>query len=188
MTSLNNKEKNKIRYIKRIKECLTISKYNFLKMILYDNSFIMNCKDCDFIAELNFSKNSSDKLFIECIFCNTRFKNLSYDIEMYYNLKLQIFMVIFMILINFFIFVNFINTFSMEIIQHVTVFIILDQSIIRIKIKKLNLIIFMIIGCLTLFKSYEHFIVYLCSLGFCIKEIYKVKEKIINSEVKKINQ
>jgi hypothetical protein len=181
----DNYRKNNLGIFNRFKENLQISQFNFLKMIFIDNIFIVNCVDCDFICDLNYSKTNKDKNYVQCLFCNKRFKNISYDIEKYYDIKLQIFMTLIIILINFFIYVNYVNRQSMEMIQLITVFIILDQSIVRIRNKKLNLLICFIIGILTFLMSYKHFITFVCSLGFTVKEIYRVKENIINVKLSK---
>ena len=174
---------------KKIKNLLELTykwfknwKFHFLKMVFYDNIFISNCRNCDFVCEFNYSKISKDNLFIKCLFCNRSIKNLAFDIEKYYDLKLQIFMTVIIIMINFFIYVNFINRMSMEIIQLFSILIILDQSIIRIKNKKLNLMMYIFIGIMSYLKSYKHFAIYLCSLCSTIREVYQVKLNIINNK------
>jgi hypothetical protein len=177
---IKSKYKNKV--VEFVYKWLTIFKFNLFKMVFIDNIFISNCSYCDFVCEINYSKSANDNIYIQCLFCKRKFKNLAYDIEKYYDLKLQIFMTLIIILINFFVYVNFINRFSMEIIQLISIFIILDQSIIRIKNKKLNLIMYIFIGAMSYLKSYKHFIVFMCSLGSKIREVYKIRANIINKK------
>jgi hypothetical protein len=178
-------QKEKIRIKKLflfINKWLKIRNFYFLKMVLFDNIFISNCRNCDFICEFNYTKTSKDNLYIQCLFCNRNTKNLAYDIEKYYDLKLQIFMTLIIIMINFFLYVNFINRVSMGIIQLFSIFVILDQSIIRIKNRKLNLIMYIFIGTMSYLKSYKHFTIFVCSLVNTIREVYQVKVNIIKNK------
>lgn len=155
-------------------------KKNLLKFILNKFIPIITCKHCGYTFSPKRNKPIIEK-FEKCECCSKDIRSFSYEMRFYYNLKLQLILFVLAIIILLSVFFIQGSYVLIEFLHFFIVYLILDQSMVRLTKFYLKFFIVMSFALYFWNISYYYFLKFIFVLLFCLTEITKVNKVISRS-------